>query len=138
MYRVREVAGLVNVSVATIHQTIRRLRRVHRRRGKVSASQGAWRIPGWWSKGTWRRRCPSGLHRLSDQKRPVNGAVLVLKVTDALSLSQHLVTLDAFHTGRSAGRYAAVCGATLLVASMTTEERGYCRACLRWRSGQCG
>lgn len=132
-----EVAGVVDVSVVTVYQTIRRWRRVYRRRVKVGASKGASGIPSWWIAGTWRRIGPSGRHRARDQKRPGNGAVHVLKVTDAHSLSEHLVTPDAFDTDRGAGRYAAVCGAMVLTASMVTEERDYCRACLRWRVGRC-
>lgn len=63
-------------------------------------------------------------------------AVSVLTMTDARTGDAHLVTEDAMLTGRQAGRYASVCGAEVLPASLTTAERGYCRSCAQWRAAR--
>lgn len=46
----------------------------------------------------------------------------------------HLVTEHAMAAGRRAGRYAAVCGAEVLAASLTAVERSHCRSCANRRA----
>ncbi|MGH3910655.1 MAG: hypothetical protein ACRDRM_07465, partial [Pseudonocardiaceae bacterium] len=46
----------------------------------------------------------------------------------------HLVTDDAMATGRTAGRYMAVCDTEVIAASLTTPESGYCRHCRQRRA----
>ncbi|MGH3700638.1 MAG: hypothetical protein ACRDRU_17615 [Pseudonocardiaceae bacterium] len=48
-------------------------------------------------------------------------------VTDAGTLVEHLMTGDVAPDGW--GRYAAVCGARVLPASLTAPERGFCPLC---------
>jgi hypothetical protein len=55
------------------------------------------------------------------------GAAL-LAVTDADGIA-HLVTDAAMAAGRRAGRYAAVCGAEVIAASLTAPEFSRCRGC---------
>lgn len=43
----------------------------------------------------------------------------------------HLVTEDRFTTGCRSGRFVALCGAQMLAASLTTEERERCSRCVR-------
>lgn len=62
-------------------------------------------------------------------------AVALIAVTDTGGIA-HLVTEDAMIVGRCHGRYVACCGAEILPASLTEPERGYCRACARWRAGR--
>jgi len=62
--------------------------------------------------------------------------VQVIAVTDASTHRAHLVTDDAVVAGRHAGRYRAVCGELVLAASLTTPERGCCRACAQWRAAR--
>ncbi|MFN2496487.1 MAG: hypothetical protein ABR608_11360 [Pseudonocardiaceae bacterium] len=52
-------------------------------------------------------------------------------VTDAHTLEAHLVAEDALIAGRRSGCYRAACGAVVLAASLTVEERDYCRPCAR-------
>jgi hypothetical protein len=61
--------------------------------------------------------------------------MLVVPVTDADGL-MHLVTDAAMTSGRSAGRYRAVCGTVVFTASLTTPERRLCSAC--WDTVRCG
>ena len=86
----------------------------------------------------WRRaeddRPRRGRHRAA--RRGV-GSVPVTKhavfsVTDAHTGCEHLVTEDAIGVGRRSGRYAGVCGADVLAASLTAPGRGYCRSCAGW------
>ena len=58
----------------------------------------------------------------------------VIPMVDARTRRAHLVTDDAVAAGRAdAGRYAAVCGAVVLAASLTTPEASYCASCAYWR-----
>lgn len=56
-------------------------------------------------------------------------------VTDAGSLTAHLVSEDALAAGRRAGRFQAVCGERVLAASLTTQERTHCQLCTHLRRG---
>ena len=53
----------------------------------------------------------------------------VTAVTDARTHRAHLVTDDASTVGRASGRYQALCGVTVLAASLTTPDRGRCDTC---------
>lgn len=57
-------------------------------------------------------------------------------MTDVSSAIAHLVTDEQMAAGRQFGRYTAVCGESVLVASLTAPEREYCRQCRRSRAGQ--
>lgn len=59
----------------------------------------------------------------------------LLAVTDA-SGTTHLVTDEQMAAGRSAGRYLAVCKATVASASLLTPGSAHCQDCRRWRAGQ--
>ncbi len=48
---------------------------------------------------------------------------------DAGSLSAHLVSEGSLAAGRRAGRFQAVCGDTVLAASLTAQERTHCQMC---------
>jgi hypothetical protein len=49
---------------------------------------------------------------------------------DARTLVEHLLTDDALSGGRRPqGRYIALCGVTVLPASLTVGERDRCRSC---------
>lgn len=54
-------------------------------------------------------------------------------VTDAGTLSAHLVSEDALTAGRRAGRFRAACGDVVLAASLTAQERDHCLLCVRQR-----
>lgn len=56
-------------------------------------------------------------------------------VTDAGTLSAHLVSEGALASGRRAGRFQAVCGDTVLAASLTAQERTHCQMCAHLRTG---
>jgi hypothetical protein len=57
-----------------------------------------------------------------------------LTVTDVAGV-EHLVTDAAMAAGRRAGRYAAVCGAEVIAASLTAPESSRCRRCRTVRGG---
>ncbi|MGQ0776520.1 MAG: hypothetical protein ACT4NY_19190 [Pseudonocardiales bacterium] len=64
-------------------------------------------------------------------------AILVQTMVDAQTLTEHLIALDGIAEARQQGRYTALCGVEVLAASMTTEERGYCRKCIRRQVARC-
>lgn len=71
--------------------------------------------------------------------RVMSSAMLVsplwYSVTDASTLSAHLVSEGALAAGRRAGRFQAVCGDTVLAASLTAQERTHCQLCAHLRRG---
>ncbi|MGQ0775055.1 MAG: hypothetical protein ACT4NY_11665 [Pseudonocardiales bacterium] len=67
----------------------------------------------------------------------MTGSVLVQSMVDAVTLTEHLIDLDAMTTARSRGRYTALCGAEVLAASMTTKERDFCQDCMRLQVDRC-
>jgi len=73
--------------------------------------------------------------RHSKARTQARRVVLVFTVTDNGGVA-HLVTEEAMAAGRPMGRYLAVCGSSVLAASLTTPECGSCRSCLRWRAGR--
>lgn len=74
---------------------------------------------------------------ISFRPDPMTSAILVHTMVDARTLIEHLVDLGTFATTRNHGYYTALCGIDVLAASMTTEECGYCRECLRRQVDRC-
>ncbi|MGH3942596.1 MAG: hypothetical protein ACRDTG_29035 [Pseudonocardiaceae bacterium] len=64
-------------------------------------------------------------------------AILVQTMVDAVTLTEHLIDLDVIAANRSLGRYTALCSVEVLAASMTTEERRFCKACIRRQVDRC-
>lgn len=62
--------------------------------------------------------------------------VRVITVTDARTHQAHLMTENAAIAGRHAGHYRTVCGEVVPAASLTTAERGHCRACTQWQAAR--
>jgi len=65
----------------------------------------------------------------------VRRVVPVFAVTDNGGVG-HVITEEAMAAGRAKGRYLAVCGSSVLAASLTTPECGSCGSCRRWRAGR--
>jgi hypothetical protein len=60
--------------------------------------------------------------------------VPVFAMTDARTQCAHFVTDTEAAAGRAKfGRYVAICGKTVLAASLTAPETSYCSSCLYWR-----
>lgn len=53
-------------------------------------------------------------------------------LVDARTGQTHVVTNEAVESGRGSGRYVAVCGVMLLVASLTAPMDKSCRVCAEW------
>ncbi len=69
---------------------------------------------------------------MSRRRRTVNVVRLdVLAMTSVSGSRTHLITAAAFDDGvwQSAGRYRAVCGATVVAASMSSIPGPDCRPC---------
>jgi hypothetical protein len=62
----------------------------------------------------------------------VAAAYRVVAMTDARTDAVHLVTDDAATVGRYLGSYVAVCGDTILAASLAAPDHGICPRCSRW------
>ncbi|MGH3548330.1 MAG: hypothetical protein ACRDQU_09505 [Pseudonocardiaceae bacterium] len=54
-----------------------------------------------------------------------------LGITDALTHIEHLVSDESVAAQRHTGRYVALCGMTVLAASLTDPGGGWCRECTR-------
>ncbi|MGH3913439.1 MAG: hypothetical protein ACRDTC_08515 [Pseudonocardiaceae bacterium] len=67
----------------------------------------------------------------------MTSTVLVQSMVDSRTLIEHLIDLDTLAVARQVGRYTALCGVEVLAASLTTEERGFCRECLRRQVDRC-
>ncbi|MGH3939847.1 MAG: hypothetical protein ACRDTG_14700 [Pseudonocardiaceae bacterium] len=67
----------------------------------------------------------------------MTNAVLVQTMVDAQTLIEHLIDLHGIAESRHQGRYIALCGVGVLAASMATEERDFCRKCLRRQVDRC-
>ncbi|MGQ0777150.1 MAG: hypothetical protein ACT4NY_22505 [Pseudonocardiales bacterium] len=67
----------------------------------------------------------------------MSSAVLAQSMFDSRTLIEHLIDLDVMTAARSRGCYIALCGADVLAASMATEERDFCRPCLRRQVDRC-
>lgn len=52
-------------------------------------------------------------------------------ITDARTHVEHLVSDESVAAHRHAGHYLALCGMTVLAASLTDPGRGWCRDCTR-------
>lgn len=68
-----------------------------------------------------------GAHgQLSVQREP-----RPLGITDAHTRVEHLVSDESVAAHRHTGHYLALCGMTVLPASLTDPGRGWCRECTR-------
>jgi hypothetical protein len=54
-----------------------------------------------------------------------------MRIVDARTSMEHLVTDEFVVAHRHAGRYLAVCGTQVLAASLTAPQRSRCPACTR-------
>jgi hypothetical protein len=54
-----------------------------------------------------------------------------IRIVDARTSMEHLITDESVAAHRHAGRYLAVCGAQVLAASLTAPQRSRCPACTR-------
>jgi hypothetical protein len=54
-----------------------------------------------------------------------------IRIVDARTSMEHLITDESVAAHRHAGRYLAVCGAQVLAASLTAPQRSRCPACAR-------
>ncbi|MGH3842098.1 MAG: hypothetical protein ACRDS0_11730 [Pseudonocardiaceae bacterium] len=52
-------------------------------------------------------------------------------ITDAHTQVEHLVSDESVAAHRHTGHYLALCGMTVLAASLTDPGRGWCRECTR-------
>lgn len=78
----------------------------------------------------------SGSGHSASEQCPTS-AVLVQSMVDTQTLIEHLIDLDGITECRHQGRYLALCDVEILAASMHTEERGFCRECLRRQVDRC-
>lgn len=62
---------------------------------------------------------------------PRRGPFLV-RITDAHTHVEHLVSDESVAAHRHAGHYPALCGMKVLAASLTDPGRGWCRECKAW------
>ena len=53
-----------------------------------------------------------------------------LRITDARTHVEHLVTDESLAAHRHTGRYPALCGTEVLAASLTDPGRGRCPGCV--------
>ncbi|MGH3766092.1 MAG: hypothetical protein ACRDTX_13250 [Pseudonocardiaceae bacterium] len=77
--------------------------------------------------GRHRRRPDAAYVRIPEQQRgpcPVG-------ITDAHTHVEHLVSDESVAAHRHTGHYLALCGMTVLAASLTDPGRGWCRECTR-------
>jgi hypothetical protein len=54
-----------------------------------------------------------------------------IRIVDARTSMEHLITDESVAAHRHADRYLAVCGAQVLAASVTAPQRSRCPACTR-------
>lgn len=60
----------------------------------------------------------------------VTETVPVFAMTDARTHCAHFVTEEDAAAGQAIGRYVAICGRTVIAASLTTPETSYCSSCV--------
>jgi hypothetical protein len=79
------------------------------------------------------RHRAAGRHRRGVTHRPMPSAHQhrLIRIVDARTSMEHLVTDESVVAHRHAGRYLAVCGAQVLAASLTAPQRSWCSACTR-------
>jgi hypothetical protein len=80
-----------------------------------------------------RRHRAAGRHRRGAMHPPVPSLHQhrPMRIVDARTSMEHLVTDESVAAHRHAGRYLAVCGAQVLAASLTAPQRSRCPACMR-------
>jgi hypothetical protein len=54
-----------------------------------------------------------------------------IRIVDARTSTEHLITDESVAAHRHVGRYLAVCGAQVLAASLTAPQRSRCPVCTR-------
>jgi hypothetical protein len=67
----------------------------------------------------------------ADQACPGCGETTGVRIVDARTSMEYLITDESVVAHRQAGRYLAVCGAQVLAASLTAPQRSRCPACTR-------
>jgi hypothetical protein len=74
-----------------------------------------------------------GRHRRGAAHRPIPSAHQhrPIRIVDARTSMEHLITDESAVAYRHAGRYLALCGAQVLAASLTAPQRSRCPACTR-------
>ena len=79
------------------------------------------------------RHRDQGRHRRGATHRPMPTAHhhRPIRIVDARTSMEHLVTDESVAAYRHAGRYLAVCGAQVLAASLTAPQRSRCPVCTR-------
>jgi hypothetical protein len=80
-----------------------------------------------------RRHRHGGRHRRGATHHPMPTAHQhrPIRIVDAQTSMEHLITDESVVAHRHAGRYLAVCGAQVLAASLTAPQRSRCPACTR-------
>jgi hypothetical protein len=72
----------------------------------------------------------AGKHRRGAAHTPApTRAPRHIGIVDSRTHIQHLMTHEVAAAHRHAGQYLALCGATVLAASLTTPERRRCQMC---------
>jgi hypothetical protein len=79
------------------------------------------------------RQRAEGRHRRGATHPPMPGAHQhrSIRIVDARTSMEHLITDESAAAHRHAGRYLAVCGAQVLAASLTAPQRSRCPVCTR-------
>jgi len=70
-------------------------------------------------------------HRGAHAQLPEQRGPRPVGMTDARTHVEHLVSDESMGTHRQAGHYRALCGMTVLAASLTDPGRGWCRECTK-------
>lgn len=85
---------------------------------------GACRREGKVMVGRHRRQRRAAHSQVAALRRP-----RLVRITDARTHTEHLVSETTLAARRHAGQFLAQCGAEVLAASLTAPGRGYCREC---------
>jgi hypothetical protein len=80
-----------------------------------------------------RRHRAEGRHRRGATHPPMPSAHQhrPIRIVDARTSMEHLITDESVTAHHPAGRYLAVCGAQVLAASLTAPQRSRCPVCTR-------
>lgn len=70
-------------------------------------------------------------HRDTHAQLPEQRGPRPVGITDARTHLEHLVSDQSVRTHRHAGQYPALCGMTVLAASLTDPGRGWCHECTK-------
>lgn len=77
--------------------------------------------------GRHRRQPDAAYVRIPEQQ----SAPCRVRIIDAHTHIEHLVSEESVAAHRDAGHYLALCGLRVLAASLTDPGRGWCRECAR-------